>query len=202
MRWWRDDQLEQHVRALHPLLVPDSPTSTASLPQLTGRRVASRGAGFAILDVRSRTRAAGQRALVTPEHARDVRMVAPVQLVWVASARWSDTAWIARRRTVRRAQLDVAARVVHFEQMLGLVRLQLRLLPRSRPLATFIPSRARSRIRSDSNSATLARALNSNRPTGSVGSWIEPPGLSLTFRLVSSSRMCRASGSDRASRSS
>ena len=72
-------------------------------------------------------------------------------------------------------------------------------LPRSRPLAlaTFIPSRVRSRIRSDSNSATIANTLNKSRPTGSVGSWIEPPRLSLTFLLVSSSRMSRASGSDR-----
>jgi hypothetical protein len=37
-------------------------------------------------------------------------------------------------------------------------------------LATFIPSRVRSRIRSDSNSATMARTLNSSRPTASVGS--------------------------------
>jgi hypothetical protein len=67
MRWWRDDQLEQHVRALDPLLVPGQPPrQPQALPQLTGRRVASRGPGFAILDVRSRTRAAGQRALVIP----------------------------------------------------------------------------------------------------------------------------------------
>src|SRR5215204_1698481 len=58
--------------------------------------------------------------------------------------------------------------------MLGLVRLQLRLLAARRPFAfaTFIPSRVRSRIRSDSNSATIASTLNNSRPTGSVGSWI------------------------------
>jgi hypothetical protein len=33
-----------------------------------------------------------------------------------------------------------------------------------------------------------------------VGSCNEPPRLSLTFRLVSSSKMSRASGSERASR--
>jgi hypothetical protein len=57
-------------------------------------------------------------------------------------------------------------------------------LPRSRPLAlaTFIPSRVRIRIRSVSNSATIASTLSSSRPTGSVGSWIEPPRLSLTLR--------------------
>jgi len=37
-------------------------------------------------------------------------------------------------------------------------------------LATFMPSRVRSRIRSDSNSATMARTLNSSRPTASLGS--------------------------------
>lgn len=43
-----------------------------------------------------------------------------------------------------------------------LFRLQLGLLGRSRPLAlaTFIPSTVRSRIRSDSNSATIANTLN------------------------------------------
>ena len=47
----------------------------------------------------------------------------------------------------------------------------------SRPLAlaTFIPSRVRARMRSASNSATMPRALNNSRPTGSVGSWREPP---------------------------
>ena len=55
-------------------------------------------------------------------------------------------------------------------------------MPRNRPLAraTFIPSRVRILMRSDSNSATIARTLNSSRPTGSVGSWTEPPRLSLT----------------------
>ena len=54
-------------------------------------------------------------------------------------------------------------------------------------LATFMPSRVRARIRSASNSATMARTLNSSRPTGSVGSCKEPPRLSLTWRPVSSS---------------
>ena len=65
-----------------------------------------------------------------------------------------------------------------------------------------MPSRVRSRIRSDSNSATIANTLNNNRPTGSVGSWTEPPRLSFTFRRVSSSKMSRASGNERANRSS
>ena len=52
-------------------------------------------------------------------------------------------------------------------------------LPRKRPLALaiFIPSQVRNRIKSDSNSATIASTLNSNRPTGSVGSYtaqVEP----------------------------
>ena len=55
---------------------------------------------------------------------------------------------------------------------LGYRGLSLGCLPRSRPLAfaTFIPSRVRSRTRSDSNSATMANTLNNSRPTGSFGS--------------------------------
>jgi hypothetical protein len=50
--------------------------------------------------------------------------------------------------------LGIGAEVVQLEQMLGLVRLQLRLLA-AQPAArfgNFIPSRVRVRIRSDSNS--------------------------------------------------
>ena len=44
--------------------------------------------------------------------------------------------------------------------------------PFRRPLALaiFMPSRVRARMRSASNSAIIARTLNSSRPTGSVGS--------------------------------
>src|SRR5512133_1290490 len=100
--------------------------------------------------------------------------------------------------------LTVGAEVVQLEQVLGLVRLELRLLAAQPTLGFryFHPSRVPSRIRSASNSATIANTLNSSRPTGSAGSWIDPPRLSLTFLFVSSSRMSRASGSDRASRSS
>jgi hypothetical protein len=38
--------------------------------------------------------------------------------------------------------------------------------------------------------ATIANTLSNNRPTGSVGSWIEPLSLSWMFRLVNSSK-CR-----------
>jgi hypothetical protein len=77
-------------------------------------------------------------------------------------------------------------------------------LPRRRPLAlaTRMPSRVRSRMRSASNSATMASTLNSRRSTGSFGSCSEPLRLSLTRRRVRSSTMSRASGSERASRSS
>ena len=51
----------------------------------------------------------------------------------------------------------------------------------------------RIRIRSASNSATIASTLKSSQPTGSVGSWIDPPGLSFTFRLVGSSRATTSS---------
>ena len=77
-------------------------------------------------------------------------------------------------------------------------------LPRRWPfaLATCIPSRVLARMRPDSNSATIARTLNSRRPTGSVGSWTDPPMLSLTPLMVSSSTMSLASRRERASRSS
>jgi hypothetical protein len=67
---------------------------------------------------------------------------------------------------------------VLLQQVLGLVWLELRLLAAQPTLSLgyLIPSQVRSRIRSDSNSATIAKTLNSNRPTGSVGSWIEPRG--------------------------
>src|SRR5450755_3860320 len=62
-----------------------------------------------------------------------------------------------------------------------------------------MPSRVLMRMRSASNSATIASTLNRRRPTGSVGSWTDPPRLSLTSRAVSSSAMSRASGRERAS---
>jgi len=80
--------------------------------------------------------------------------------------------------------------------------LSLGFLPRSRPFAraTFMPARVLIRVRSDS--ATMVSTLHNNRPTRSVGSCTAPPRLSFTCRPVSSSTMSRASGSDRAGRSS
>ena len=69
---------------------------------------------------------------------------------------------------------------------------QLRLLPPSRPLASFMASRVRMRIRSASNSASMANTFNSSLPTGSVGSYTDQSKMSLTLRRVSSSRMSRA----------
>ncbi len=60
--------------------------------------------------------------------------------------------------------------------------------------ATFIPSRVLILIKSDSNSATVASTLNNKLPTGSVGSWTDPPRLSLTSRAVSSVTMSRGVG--------
>ena len=90
------------------------------------------------------------------------------------------------------------------DQVRFLPMIQLGLLTAQLPLAfaTFIPSRVRSRIRSDSNSATIASTLNINLPTGSVGSYTDPPRLRRTCRVVSSLAMALASGSDRARRSS
>jgi hypothetical protein len=93
------------------------------------------------------------------------------------------------------------AEVVQLQQMFCLVRLQLR------PLAAQ-PTRYFHRFPgapSDQISLELRhhrQHIEQQPPTGSVGSWIDPPRLSLTFLFVSSSRMSRASGSDRASRSS
>jgi len=98
----------------------------------------------------------------------------------------------------------VLAGAPQLDEVLLLGGVEFGCLPRSRPLAlaTFMPSLVRILIKSDSNSAIIARTLNSSRPTGSFGSWTEPPMLSLTFASVSSATMSRASGSERASRSS
>jgi hypothetical protein len=155
------------------------------------------GCWLAVLDLAPRARRLPAGRGFSPEEGRDVRMAAPGLVAWAASARWSDTPWIARRRRVRRAQpgciyLNRAALAGAWPGSASTSAA----CPRRRPLAfaTFMASRVRSRIRSDSNSATIANTLNSSRPTGSVGSWIEPPRLSLTFLFVSSSRMSRASG--------
>ena len=69
---------------------------------------ATPGCWLAVLDT-SPLGAAGQRAPVTPEDGRDVRMAAPVLVAWVAFARWSDTPWIARHRRVRRVRLGCSS---------------------------------------------------------------------------------------------
>ena len=76
--------------------------------------------------------------------------------------------------------------------------------PRSRPLAlaTFIPSRVRARMRSASNSATIASTLNNSFPIGSVGSYTDPAMLSFTSRAARSSAIWWAPRTERASRSS
>ena len=69
-------------------------------------------------------------------------------------------------------------------------------MPHRRPfaLATYMPSRVRSRIRSDSNSATISNTLKNNRWTGSVGSWIEPPKTQRDVPRRQRTLMSRASG--------
>ena len=125
-------------------------------------------------------------------------MAAPVLVVWVGSARWSGRSWIVRRRRVRPARLGCRSlsRAAPAGAWPGSASTSAACRAgRPLALATFMPSRVRSRIRSDSNSATIANTLNSSRPRGSVGSWVEPPRLRFTSRLVSSSKMSRASGS-------
>ena len=74
--------------------------------------------------------------------------------------------------------LGVGAEIVQLEQMFGLVRLQFGLLATEPALCLchFHLFPGAHLIRSGSNSATIANTLNSNLPTGSVGSWIEPLG--------------------------
>src|SRR3977135_1070934 len=93
--------------------------------------------------------------------------------------------WSGRREQLGEFGAGVGAGVVQSAEVGFLARgLSLGFLPRSRPFvrATFIPSRVLILIRSDSNSATMARTLNSNLPTGSVGSCTDPPRLSATSR--------------------
>ena len=98
----------------------------------------------------------------------------------------------------------VGTQIVQLDEVSGLLDGELGLLPFQMTFRTgsFMPSRVRILIRSDSNSATIASTLNSSRPIGSFGSWIDPPRLSRTFFPVSSDKMSLALGSDRASRSS
>ena len=91
------------------------------------------------------------------------------------------------------------------DQVRFLPMIQLGLLTAQAPLGLGdlhpFPGTQPNQIRPE-NSATMASTLNSNRPTGSVGSYTYPPRFRRTCRWVSSSAMALASGSDRASRSS
>ena len=64
---------------------------------------------------------------------------------------------------------------MQLDEALGLIGFSFGCLPRRRTLAfaTLIHplARVRIRIRSASNSATIASTLKSSQPTGSVGSW-------------------------------
>jgi hypothetical protein len=77
---------------------------------------------------------------------------------------------------------------MQLDEARGLIGLQLRLLAAQAPLGfRHLHPSPRVRIRIRSASATMASTLNSSRPTGSVGSWTDPPRLSFTFPLVGSS---------------
>jgi hypothetical protein len=86
----------------------------------------------------------------------------------------------------------VGTQIVQLDEVSGLVDGELGLLPFQMTFRTgsFMPTRVRILIRSDSNSATIASTLNSSRPIGSFGAWIDPPRLSRTFFPVSWTR-CR-----------
>jgi hypothetical protein len=103
-------------------------------------------------------------------HGHLGRMASRGRRVWVASCRWCGRWWIVRRRTVRRAQpwcnsLSCAVRAGAWPGSVSTLVACHVIVPFA--FATVIPSRVPSRIRSDSNSATTARTLNSSRPTGS-----------------------------------
>ena len=66
--------------------------------------------------------------------------------------------------------------------------------PCNRPFAfaTFIPSRVRNLIRSDSNSAVMAKHVEQQPANRIVGSYTEPPMWIVTCRAVSSSSIALA----------
>src|SRR5215207_6775206 len=76
--------------------------------------------------------------------------------------------------------LGVVPRVVQFEQVLGLVRLQFGLLAAQPALGLrdFHPFAGAQSDQVGFERSRIANTLNSSRPTGSVGSWIDPPRLS------------------------
>jgi len=107
-----------------------------------------------------------------PPARRSGRTAARVLVAGVASARWSGTPWIVRRRRARPAQLgcsflSCAAPGDAWPGSASASAVYLAADPLPWRLHSF---RVRILIRSDSNSATIANTLNSSRPTGSVGS--------------------------------
>src|SRR3954452_10812481 len=107
------------------------------------------------------------------------------QCLAVASAMlaFAGTRWRSRARyTVERPtpKSSATSRVLYSPlctsetRCASCFRLSLGCLPRSRPLAfaTFMPSTVRSRIRSDSNSATMARTLK-QQPADGVGGVVD-----------------------------
>jgi hypothetical protein len=103
------------------------------------------------------------------EGSQGVRRVARVAAAQAASAPGCGRWWTVRRRRVQRVRLGCRCRGrAARADALAWFGFNFGCLPRSRPLAlaTFIPPRVRIRIRSVSNSATMASTLNSSRPTG------------------------------------
>jgi hypothetical protein len=85
--------------------------------------------------------------------------------------------WSGRREQLGEFGAGVGAGVVQSAEVGFLARgLSLGFLPRSRPFvrATFIPSRVLILIRSDSNSATMARTLK-QQPADGVGRVVHRP---------------------------
>jgi site-specific recombinase XerC len=121
------------------------------------------------------------------------------------SAQWarSDDVLLRRRPSAGHPVPTGRRRIEELFDDVGLLLgFELGLLAEEPAFGNLHPARVRSRARWASNSAIIARTLNSTRPTGSVGSCTVPPMLRLTPRLERSATIARRSDRERASRSS
>jgi hypothetical protein len=131
-----------------------------------------------------------------PEDARDARKASADLVAWLAFVRWSDAPWIVRRRSAQPAHFGCSSlnRAAPTGASPGSASASAACHEADLSLRSLHPPPG-CRVESDQSPTPppIASTVNSTRPTGSVGSWIDPPRLSLTFLFVNSSRMSRAS---------